>query len=168
MAGEHGSTDSSRLGEAVRERFEYSPDTGILTRKSGRALVGYARRDGYIDVDIMVDGVNYRTKAHRLAWFLSTGKWPEGVIDHINGDRSDNRIKNLRDVPSRLNAHNIKAVDIDGGKFRGISSTPGGKYRAEIQDGERRIDLGCWNTPEEAIASYTTAKRLLHAGYLGR
>lgn len=47
-------------------------------------------------------------KAHRLVWFVTYGVFPDGVIDHINGERSDNRIENLRDVPNRVNRQNQK------------------------------------------------------------
>jgi hypothetical protein len=45
--------------------------------------------------------------AHRLVWFVTYGKFPNGDIDHLNGDRSDNRIENLRDVTRRANLQNV-------------------------------------------------------------
>lgn len=45
--------------------------------------------------------------AHRVAWAIYNGAWPAGVIDHINGDPSDNRILNLRDVTQRVNTRNL-------------------------------------------------------------
>lgn len=170
MAAEHSITSTDRLDEEVKRRFSYDPVTGALTRKgaAGKGKAGYFRMDGYIDIDIKVDGVNHRTKAHRVAWFLATGSWPTGVIDHINGNRSDNSLANLRDVSHKINMHNISTEDVEAGRFVGVRLQPNGRYRAEIEEDDRRIDLGCWTTSAEAIAAYRTAKWLLHAGYMGR
>ena len=87
--------------ERVRATFDYDPDTGIFTRlveaRSGRGgghlsasigdVAGHQRRDGYIAIKI--DRIAY--KAHRLAWLHVHGEWPPNEIDHINGDRGDNR-----------------------------------------------------------------------------
>ena len=60
--------------------------------------------DKYGYVIITVDGVSFA--AHRLVWFYHYNVWPDKIIDHINGDPSDNRIDNLRDVSVRINAEN--------------------------------------------------------------
>ena len=95
----------------MREYFNYDAKTGLLywavsTGPRGKigAQAGYKRKDGYIGIKL-----NRRLYlAHRLAWFLSYDKWPENEIDHINGDRTDNRLENLRDVPKSLNQRNAK------------------------------------------------------------
>lgn len=51
-------------------------------------------------------GAPFRIRAHRLAWFIANGTLPSGEIDHINQDRADNRLANLRDVPKTINQRN--------------------------------------------------------------
>ena len=87
--------------QRLRELFDYNPDTGIFVRKLSRGgkaqpntKAGCRRPDGYSMV--MVDGVLYYL--HRLAYLLAYGEEPspELSVDHINGNRSDNRRANLR------------------------------------------------------------------------
>jgi hypothetical protein len=83
--------------EILKSMFVYDPETGFIYKK-----MGSARDDGY--VYLYVDGKQYA--AHRIIWKLHTGEDPIEVIDHINGDKSDNRIVNLRDVSHLENARN--------------------------------------------------------------
>jgi len=87
--------------DMVIDKFTYCPDSGeFINNRSGKAAI--SKSDGYII--IMVSGLSF--VAHRVAWFINYGTWPTGVIDHINHDRSDNRIINLRDVSPTENARN--------------------------------------------------------------
>lgn len=102
--------------ERVRERLAYDPDSGLLTwasRPSRKIRIGQQAgrigTNGY--VVIRLDGLNYH--AHRLAWLLHHGVWPAMEIDHINGERADNRIANLRDVDRSTNMSNRKGADRD-------------------------------------------------------
>jgi hypothetical protein len=99
----------------LRQLVDYDPDLGTLTWKprDGNAcfnskLAGkpaFAQpSDGYLIGRL--GGKNY--KSHRVAWAIFHGTWPDGQIDHINGDRSDNRIANLRCVANAVNSKNQK------------------------------------------------------------
>jgi hypothetical protein len=105
--------------------------------------------------------------AHRLAWLYVHGVWPTHQIDHINGDHSDNRIANLRDVPPRLNKENLrKAQRNNRVGVLGVRALIGGapRWTAGIcVDGERRY-LGTFYSLDEAQAAYLKAKRALHEG----
>jgi len=95
----------------MHEYLSYDPESGHLywaKTMSGRAkagnLAGSKNGEGYIQVQVKKRAY----LAHRVAWFLTHGNWPENDIDHINGDKTDNRIKNLRDVSKSMNQRNAK------------------------------------------------------------
>ena len=99
--------------------LHYCPETGVFTwrvRTSNRVQVGdvagCAGAGGR--VVIRIKGVNHY--AHRLAWLYMTGAWPVGVVDHMNGDPSDNRWCNLRDATPAENSANRRKVRTDAGE----------------------------------------------------
>ena len=92
------------LEDYVKEHFRYNPHTGVITRNDRRNSDGSLDKDGYLILKIKTK----QFKAHRIAWFLYHGKMPAMEIDHINRDRSDNRICNLRISDRELNINNIK------------------------------------------------------------
>lgn len=106
--------------------------------------------------------------AHRLAWVHVHGSWPAGDIDHINGDKLDNRIANLRDVTRSVNKENMRSargdnkVGLLGVHVRRQNTTR--PYVASIRVSGKLIHLGAHNTPEAAHAAYLEAKRRLHSG----
>lgn len=103
-----------------------------------------------------VHGVRY--KAHRMAWLLVHGHWPTDCIDHINGDRSDNRIANLRDVPKAVNARNAKRrVNCTSGATGVHWNRARQKWRAIIHYDKRCIHLGLFDTIEEAVSARRAA-----------
>ena len=115
-------------------------------------------RDGYIIVT--VSKVQYL--AHRIAWLLYHGTWPTKFIDHINGNRSDNRIENLREADSSINAQNVRVARCRSGLL-GVRIRKG-RYEANISVGQRSIYLGRFDTAEEAHSAYVNKKREIHAG----
>lgn len=141
----------------LKEYLEYNPATGHLTKR-----VGYVHPSGHRYV--MVDNEVY--SEHRLVWFYNHGKWPEHDIDHINGDPSDNRIENLRDVPAAINMQNErKPRKNNTSGFLGVHFKKKlQKYGAGITVRRKRVHLGYFDTPQEAYAAYVTAKRKLHEG----
>lgn len=103
--------------------------------------------------------------AHRLAWLYVYGEWPNGDIDHIDGDRLNNRIANLRDVSRRVNLENQrrpKACNKSG--FLGVKTFRDQRFQARIQVRGVQLHLGTFDTPHEAHAAYVAAKRNLHQG----
>ena len=103
---------------------------------------------------------------HRLAWLYVAGKWPDGVIDHIDGDKGNNRFANLRDVTVSVNGQNQKrAMPHNGCGFLGVTfAKKVQRYRANINIDGRGRSLGYFDTPEEAHAVYLQEKRRHHAG----
>jgi hypothetical protein len=97
--------------------------------------------------------------AHRVAWAVKKRRWPLGDIDHINGDRADNRIENLREASKSQNSMNQKARCNNKSGFKGVRFYENaGKFGARIQgpDG-KRLFLGLHATPEAAHAAYCAA-----------
>lgn len=154
--------------ERLRELFHYDPDTGIFTRikKSSQhsklgMVSGYVqsnpRRQGYLVIGI--DNKTY--SCHRLAWLYVHGDWPEKNIDHINGNRGDNRISNLRDVPQSVNVKNVRKPRTDG-VLIGARKSPNGKWRAGLTTDGKHSHLGTFDTMEEAHMAYVSAKLKYH------
>jgi hypothetical protein len=93
-----------------------------------------------------------------MAWLLQTGLWPSGDIDHINGDRSDNRWVNLRDVSKSKNARNAKQNSRNKSGFNGVSWCHHKKrWIAHIGLLGRFVVLGRFLTKEEAIKARRAA-----------
>lgn len=105
---------------------------------------------------------------HRVAWFLTYGDWPKNQIDHINGDKSDNRITNLRDVPQSINMQNLQGAHKNNESgFLGVSPRGEGRtkqWRACIKIKGKSITIGTFKTKEEAHAAYLGMKRKIHEG----
>jgi len=103
--------------------------------------------------------------AHRVIWAMHYGEWPN-VIDHINGDRSDNRIKNLRNVDQAINTRNNR---LDHRNKSGVSGVRKSIYKTKTSwiasiGCEPRVHLGSFPTKEEAIAARRRAE--IELGYL--
>ncbi|RMH36813.1 MAG: HNH endonuclease [Gammaproteobacteria bacterium] len=150
----------------LTELLEYNPDTGVfLWRDTSRSkrperVAGRIRDDGYRE--IRIDGEMYR--AGRLAWFYVHGEWPKGVIDHIDGNRLNDKINNLRDVSMKKNIRNMS--QIRNGKRVGVSfCKTTGKWRARIRVNEQFIHLGYFPTYELACMAREVAERRF--GFVG-
>lgn len=152
--------------ERLKELLHYDPGTGVFTYKvrSGRCRVGDVAgtptKAGYWQICI-----DYRAHlAHRLAFLWCAGMSPP-MVDHINGDKSDNRWCNLRPTDAVANAQNQRRARCDSG-FLGVHwSTRANKWRAAIKPpGEKLKHLGLFDDPAEAHQAYLNAKRALHAG----
>jgi hypothetical protein len=86
----------------IKKYFTYDSNTGIISRTDRANSNGSYDKDGYLILKIKTR----QFKSHRIAWFLYYGEFPINLIDHINGDRTDNRIENLRDVEYSINNNN--------------------------------------------------------------
>lgn len=163
------SVNSELTQEGLKELLHYDSETGQFTwnvtlcnraRKGNKA--GHIAGRGYLYIGF--NGKVY--SAHRLAWLYVYGQIPENDIDHINGEKTDNRINNLRDVETVINCQNRRAAR-DGSRS-GIMGASWhkriGKWAAQIRIGGKPTHLGYFTTPEEAGRAYLEAKRQHHAG----
>ena len=156
----------------LRDRLNYDPQTGGLTWKKLRNSLRLGEQAKSLDVGgyIQVNIAGYVLKGHRIAWAIYYGQWPDGPIDHINGNRSDNRIENLREVSHQTNCQNMRNGSCKNETgFLGVHIAKGitnqnKKYRAKIQHNKKQIHLGGYPTPQEAHEAYLQAKRKIHEG----
>ncbi|WP_333906863.1 HNH endonuclease [Delftia acidovorans] len=155
--------------EQVLEQLAYDPATGIFTRTSTRGLsdrwkkgqsAGSPVKGAYVQIWLL--GRLYQ--AHRLAWLVNYGVWPSKHIDHINGNRHDNRIANLRESDDLLNMQNIRKPHKDN--KLGVLGVKlyNGRYVARIYVQGKERSLGSYDTAEEAHQAYLKAKRAMHEG----
>lgn len=136
--------------------IDYDPDTGSFT-KNGEPT-GTRRRDGYL----LVSFGGKQVLAHRVAWELHHGLPAPEVMDHINGNRSDNRISNLRAATYQQNSRNQRIHRDSSTGFKGVTfSKARGKFVAYIRDGFRNKNLGGYSTAEEAHEVYCLAADMI-------
>lgn len=151
--------------ERLKEILNYDPETGIFFWKTS---VGKKIKAGdiagcitrYSRMQICIFGKRYLS--HRLAWLYVHGNWPKNQIDHKNGNPSDNRIDNLRDVTDAQNKQNRHRPNSNNKLcFLGVCAR-GMKFRARIIVDGKTYWLGTFSTPELAQAAYLSGKRKYH------
>ena len=131
--------------------------TGKLNIKEEN-IAGSIHKSGYMHV--CVDGVHYRL--HRVMWLLYYGEFPKGVIDHIDGNKLNNKISNLRDVSIKENNLNMRRSRVDSTTgFLGVC-VKRKRFCARIRHEGKKLYLGTFDTPEEAHKVYLEHKRVLH------
>lgn len=149
----------------LKETLNYDPETGIFTWKETRRglrigdVAGCIAKHGYIV--IRVDKRLYT--AHRLAWLYVYGEWPSKNIDHINRNRSDNRISNLRSASQSENCQNTSLRSDNKSGHAGVYWCKNSqKWRAYIGVDGKRISLGYFHEKDDAIAAQSDAKTRYH------
>ena len=163
----------------LRLLLRYEPETGVMTwrkrakcfcdtarradwfnrRYAGAPALNARRKDGYLVGSVF----DVRVRAHRAAWAIVHGAWPD-EIDHINGDPSDNRLSNLRNVSHAGNQKNMKRPSNNTSGVSGVFWCTGmRRWDAEIHVGGRRVWLGGFETREQAMIARKAAEKV--AGY---
>ena len=149
--------------EEVRVSFDYDPETGSFTWHAPYETASRAKRGqvaGFID-----NGGYYRVKykgaryvVHRLVWLHYYGVWPDGIVDHIDGDKANNAIANLRLATRSQNRANAKRPSTNTSGFKGVKwHTQTGLWHARICCKGKRHSLGLYKNPEDAHAAYQRA-----------
>lgn len=137
----------------AKERgFKYDSETGIITGQRGKPIKRKSK--GYIDIAIKVGDKLHHLPGHQFAFYFHYGYLPK-VIDHIDRNRSNNSIKNLRSATTKENNQNV----IGKGYYKHSQT---GKYCAQITVNYKHLSLGCYATEEEAISAYLKAKSHFH------
>lgn len=159
----------------LRECLLYDPDTGVLTwrarprehfetergwrvfltKHAGRPAGTLSTTTRYLVINF---GGGNLFGAHRVAWALATGAWPEKHVDHRNGVRSDNRWVNLRECERSQNQCNRPRQSNNQSGFKGVFQPTGQRrWKARIQVAGRPINLGTFDSPQEAHGAYAAA-----------
>jgi hypothetical protein len=151
----------------IRTLLRYDDNTGQFHWRINRtggvkagASAGTVMKDGYRCIKIL-DRFYY---AHRLAWVYVNGRWPSKQLDHINGIRLDNRIANLREANHSENQQNLsvgRRTSKSG--LLGVRAADDGRWRSSIMYQGRSVDLGTFDTKEEAHGAYLRKKTELHS-----
>lgn len=155
--------------EDLRSRLHYNQDTGLFTwikplcsiRKPGDVAGSTKHKDGYAEIGIF----GKLFLSHRLAWFYVHGAWPDGQVDHINGDRLDNRISNLRIATHGQNRANSRAGKNNLLGVKGVFKTRSGKFVAQIRAGKKQRHIGTFLTVKEASEAYRKAAEKYHGEF---
>ena len=151
--------------ERVKELLNYNPETGMFTWRIDRyrvkagTVAGHLNEKGYYSV---------RTNKkhhllHRLAWLYVTGKYPKNFVDHVNGDKTDNRFENLREATKSQNGMNTNIRCTNTSGFKGVSyHKASGKWVAQAKLNYKHYYLGIYPTAEEASAVYNDFVKTHH------
>jgi len=156
----------------LREVLNYDPETGVFTTLIGRkhsaaGSIAGTRKQCTETLAYTVIGIDRRLyRAHRLAWLYMTGEWPEDVIDHINGDGTDNRWSNIRAASKSQNQFNRRLSKNNATGRKGVYRRSDDKaWVAEIWVNDRKQYLGSFKTFDEAAAVRAAAECQLHGAF---
>lgn len=152
----------------LRELVSYDAETGailwLVNRRNVRPgdVAGTITAYGYRRVNLL----GKLCMAHRIGWALHHGAWPKGEIDHIDGNRLNNRISNLRLATHAQNARNSKARAHNSSGLKGVKANQRtGTFGARITVNGSVKWLGSYPTAEQAHAAYVKAATILHGEF---
>ena len=158
--------DPASVLNYLHENFNYIKDVGVFIRKvnasrgkakagdlAGRECLGYRR--------IKIHGREYQV--HRLVWLIENGSLPANPIDHIDGNKLNNRIENLRSVSIEENQQNQRRPHRSSTTgLLGAHHRAKGGFSSVISVKGKPVHLGLFKTAEEAHAEYLAAKKIYH------
>ena len=150
--------------DRAREHFIYYPEHGELYWRKNKGTARCGHRAGATTErgrkQIMIDGERYYS--HRICWLIFYGEHPEGEIDHINGDPTDNRINNLRVVSRVENLRNMKQYETNTSGVTGVSKQ-GSRWKAYIHVEGKQKYLGLFEYFDDAVNARGAAE--MHYGF---
>ncbi|MGN6768265.1 MAG: HNH endonuclease [Rhizobiaceae bacterium] len=168
--------------EVLRQLLRYEPETGKLfwrKRKvelfpSDRACNSWNARYAGQEALFKIEEYGYRRGmifgrmhlAHRVIWAMHNDRWPAAQVDHVNGDRLDNKIENLREATPQENSCNRRSHRNGTSRFLGVyHHKVTGKWAATIASKGNVLHLGLFSSEREAAIAYDTAARDKHGAF---
>ena len=169
----NNSASSPITYDSAIAKFVYNPDTGSISWRNnvgrwGRIPAGSIATSldskGYLYVHIYntETGSSINIRAHRLAWLLYYKEWPIKDIDHINRNRTDNRICNLRLVTRSQQLQNTSLRRDNKYGMTGVYKTTNNTYAVSIWSKQKKYHIGTYKSLEEAKNAYLEAKKTKH------
>ena len=168
--------DTELTARDLRRRFDYDPNTGVFRYRyrpecQGKIeigdVAGYVREKRYLVIKID----NYPYYAHRLAWLYVYGQWPENEVDHIDLNKLNNSISNLRAATRAENRTNTKLQATSSSGYKGVTrfrckhmtkriecDCPV-RWKAQATIDQKVVYLGLYDTKEAAHEAYCNAVR---------
>jgi len=167
--------------EYIRKILAYDPETGNLVWLRRELRAGFERidkgwnkrfagcpvafrrhRHGHGQIEIHCKNF----MLHRVAWVHYYGEWPRGHLDHINGDPSDNRIRNLREATQSQNMMNAAIRSDNRSGVKGVSwSKKEMRWYAYINKNKKMISLGRYESLEDAIVARLNGEKIYHGDF---
>ena len=156
--------------EELKAMLHYDDATGVFTwRQAARnnsipagSKAGAVNTNGYLRIEIK--GRIYM--AHRLAWLYVTGSWPNGLIDHIDRCKTNNRYSNLRAAKPTENSWNCKKFSTNTSGVKGVSwHKKNRKWYARINNAGKEIHVGTFDTPDAAVTAVIAAREAIHGQF---
>jgi hypothetical protein len=141
-----------RCEYAIEKGYTYNPETGEVYNRFGSELKN--KKEDYLTISLIKNKKQYQLFQHQFGWYF-INKEIVDCIDHINKDRSDNRIINLRSITKQQNHFNSNAKGYSWDKNRN-------KWMGYIHIDNKKIHLGSYDTEEEASNAYQEAKKTYH------
>ena len=165
--------------EYVIQAVSYNHETGELTwnhradmpklwntKYAGKPAFAAKDGRGYRRGAMTVGGRRFHFLAHQIAWVVLRGKWADQLIDHIDGDKGNNRASNLREVTNSQNMQNGGMRRQNQAGLKGVSWNKNAKrWQSAIKKDGRSIHLGYYQTKEEAHGAYCEFAKTLFGEY---
>jgi hypothetical protein len=152
--------------QRLHELLRYDLETGVFTYACARPKVRVGAVAGHTHAghgyrQIKLDGRLYL--AHRLAWLYVHGRWPSDMLDHIDRDRTNNRLSNLRESDRFLNRQNALVPRNSTSGIKGVTwNSTLGKWHARIGFGNKRHHVGWFHSAEDAALARAAAEKQMH------
>ena len=145
--------------EFIKEHFRYDPETGFIYKIKGRNCgnrVGCETTYGYQMFSFRFNNKKYSFYNHRAAWLLTFGKFPDNYIDHIDHDKTNNKLSNLRECTIQENGFNrLKQNNRCDSIYKGVAyHKRDDKWQASIMINKKLKFIGYFNNEKEAALAY--------------